>query len=71
MDCLSPNSSRVSTVPNGVFVFAAIFALAHTPKTAKFPVVGPCATTGATDCVFDERSNVLETHEQAGDLKEP
>jgi len=32
MDFLSPNSSRVSTVPNDVFVFAAIFALAHPRK---------------------------------------
>jgi hypothetical protein len=27
-------------VPNGLFVFAAIFALVHTAKNAKFPVVG-------------------------------
>jgi len=40
MNFLSPNSGGVSTVPNGLFVFAAIFALVHTPKNAKFAVVG-------------------------------
>ena len=30
------NSSRVASASNGLFVFAAIFALAHTTRNAKF-----------------------------------
>ena len=52
-----------------MYRFCGDFRAGHTAKNAKFPVVGPRTTTSAADCVFDEGGNMIETHEQEGELK--
>jgi hypothetical protein len=53
-------------VPNGVFVFTAIFALADNHEKCEFPVLGSRTTTW----VHDDAGKVIETHDYVGGFRD-